>query len=157
MKALRFPVIEPLLYLQIWLQPLAWLSSWQSYLSGSSHLAARLGFTHNVTRSQLEHTALLMTRNSPAVMSRGDLAMFRWDATATLSRLSVPTLVIAGAKDIVTKPEASRTIASAVPGARLQVIEDANHMGFLERQDLYNAAIANSVQPRVKELGRSHG
>jgi pimeloyl-ACP methyl ester carboxylesterase len=151
LKALRYPVIEPMLWLQIWLEPLAKLGSWQSYLSGSAHLAARLGFTHNVTRSQLEHTTLLMTRNSPAVQSRGDLAMFRWDATTTLPRLSVPTLVIGGAKDIITKPEASRTIAAVAPGARLEVVEDANHMSFLDRHEVYNAAIAEfaeAVQPR---------
>jgi pimeloyl-ACP methyl ester carboxylesterase len=155
--ALRFPIIEPLLYLQIWLAPLAWLASWQSYLSGTSHLAARLGFTHNVTRSQLEHTALLMTRNSPAVMSRGDLAMFRWDATAALPQLSVPTLVIAGASDIVTKPEASHTIANAIPHASLEVIDDANHMGFLEKADIYNAAVAAfaaSVQPKAENVAQ---
>jgi pimeloyl-ACP methyl ester carboxylesterase len=146
LKALRYPVIEPMLWLQIWLEPLAKLSSWQSYLSGSAHLAARLGFTRNVTRSQLEHTTLLMTRNSPAVQARGDLAMFRWDATPALSRLSVPTLVIGGGKDIVTKPEASRTIAEAAPGATLQVIEDANHMGFLDRHEVYNAAVAEFVE-----------
>ena len=154
LKALRFPIVEPLLYLQIWLKPLAWLSSWQSYLSGSTHMAARLGFTHNVTRSQLEHTALLMTRNSPAVQSAGDLAMFRWDATGALSRVTVPVLVIGGGKDIVTKPEASSTIASTAPGASLQVIEDANHMGFLERADVYNTAIAafaDSVRPHAAQ------
>jgi pimeloyl-ACP methyl ester carboxylesterase len=146
LKALRYPVIEPMMWLQIWLEPLAKLSSWQSYLSGSAHLAARLGFTRNVTRSQLDHTALLMTRNSPAVQSRGDLAMFRWDATPALSRLSVPTLVIGGGKDIITKPEASHTIADAAPGATLHVIEDANHMGFLDRHEVYNAAIAEFVE-----------
>jgi pimeloyl-ACP methyl ester carboxylesterase len=151
LKALRYPVIEPMLWLQIWLEPLAKLGSWQSYLSGSAHLAARLGFTRNVTRSQLEHTTLLMTRNSPGVQARGDLAMFRWDATNALPRLSAPTLVIGGADDIVTKPEASHTIAAAAATAKLQVIEDANHMSFLDRHEVYNAAIAafvEAVQPR---------
>lgn len=97
-----------------------------------------------------------MTRNSPAVQARGDLAMFRWDATSALWRLSVPTLVIGGAKDIVTKPSASRTIAAAAPGARLEVIEDANHMSFLDRHEVYNAAIAkfvDAVQPRAQSSG----
>ena len=141
-KALRWPIIEPLLTLQIWLQPLAWMSSWQSYFSGSAHLSARLAFGRYVTRSQLEHVALLMTRNPPAVMAKGDLAMFRWDATAALRRIAVPALVIGGSADIVTRPEASRTIATKIPGARLQIVEGVNHMGFLERADLYNSAIA---------------
>jgi pimeloyl-ACP methyl ester carboxylesterase len=72
-KALRWPVIEPMMHLQIWLHPLAWLSSWQSYLSGSSHLAARLGFSRGVTRSQLEHTTLLVgwTGGSPPTCRGG--------------------------------------------------------------------------------------
>jgi pimeloyl-ACP methyl ester carboxylesterase len=49
--------------------------------------------------------------------------------------------VIGGDLDIVTKLEASRTIAAAVPAGRLQVVAGVNHMGFLERADEYNQAI----------------
>ena len=144
-QALRLPVIKPLMFLAIALQPLAWLSAWQSYLSGMAHVANRFGFGRFVTRSQLEHTTLLATRNPPGVLARGNLAMFEWDATATLPTIPVPVLVIGGDRDIVTKLEASRTIASAIPDARLQVVEGVNHMGFLERADLYNEAVATFV------------
>jgi len=150
MQALRRPLIEPLMYLTILLHPLAWLSNWQSYLSGTSHLANRIAFGPHVTRAQLDHVTLLATRNPPAQVSRGNLAMFRWDATGALANVGVPVLVLAGSKDIVTKPEASRDIAATSPRARLQVIDDANHMGFFERADVYNQAIAEfveSVQP----------
>jgi pimeloyl-ACP methyl ester carboxylesterase len=140
--ALRWPLIEPMMRLTIWLQPLAWISAWQSYLSGSAHLANRLGFGKYVTRSQLEHTTLLATRNPPAVQAKGNLAMFRWDVSASLPQIPGPVLVLGGDVDLVTKLEASRVIAGAVPGARLQVVEGVNHMGFLERADVYNAAIA---------------
>jgi pimeloyl-ACP methyl ester carboxylesterase len=43
-QAIRWPLLEPLMRLGIVLQPLVWLSAWQSYLSGSSHMANRLGF-----------------------------------------------------------------------------------------------------------------
>jgi pimeloyl-ACP methyl ester carboxylesterase len=141
LRLLRWPLIEPMMWLQIILMPLAWLMSWQSYLSGSMHLTARLGYGARVTRSQLEHTAWLMTTNSPSVQARGDLAMFRWDATETLAAISVPTLVLAGEADIVTKPDASRQIAQAIPGATLQTFGHVNHMGFLEKSQDYNAAI----------------
>jgi pimeloyl-ACP methyl ester carboxylesterase len=140
-KALRWPVIEPMMRLTIWLQPLAWLSAWQSYLSGSAHLANRLGFGRFVTHSQLEHTTLLATRNAPGVQAKGNLAMFRWDASAVLPKINKPVLVLSGDADLVTKLEASRVIAGAIPGARLQVIDGVNHMGFLERADVYNEAI----------------
>jgi pimeloyl-ACP methyl ester carboxylesterase len=149
-QALRKPLLEPVMHLTAWLQPLAWLGAWQSYLSGSAHMANRLGFGSHVTHSQLEHTTLLATRNPQGVLAKGNLAMFHWDATSALPHINVPVLVLGGDKDIVTKLDASRTIAAEIPDARLQVIEGANHMGFLERADVYNTAIAdfaNSVQP----------
>lgn len=137
-QALRKPLIVPMLYLEIWLAPLAWLSSWQSYLSGSTHISARFGFGRFVTRSQLDHVALLMTRAWPAVTARGDLAMIRWDGSPGLTNLTVPTLVVGGGVDIITKAEASETIADRVSHADLRIIEGANHMGPVERADLYN-------------------
>lgn len=141
-RALRWPLVEPMMRLTIWLQPLAWLSAWQSYFSGAAHMANRFGFGRYVTRSQLERTTLLATRNAPGAQAKGNLAMFRWDATEILPKITRPVLVIGGDKDIVTKLEASRRISEAIPSARLQVVEAVNHMGFLERADLYNRAIA---------------
>ena len=149
-QALQRPVLEPAMKFGIALQPLVWLSKWQSYLSGSSQLAHRLGFGKFVTRSQLEHTTLLSTRNPPGVMARGDLAMFHWDATAALSRLRIPALVIGGDMDIVTKLEANRDIASESEMAALEVVEGVNHMGPMERADVYNRLIGDfalQVQP----------
>jgi pimeloyl-ACP methyl ester carboxylesterase len=141
LQALRKPLIVPMLYLEIWLSPLVWLSRWQSYLSGSQHMAVRFGYGRSVTRSQLDHTALLMTRNSPAVVAHGDLAMLRWDGTKGASNLSVPTLVMGGTVDIVTKLEASEEIVRLAPDARLQRVEGANHMGPIEQADVYHRAI----------------
>jgi len=149
-RALQRPVLEPAMKLMIALNPLVWLLKWQSYLSGSAHLTHRLGFGRYVTRSQLEHATLLSTRNPPAVQARGNLAMFKWDATDALAQLRLPVLVIGGDKDIVTKLEASHTIAEESDLAALQVVEGVNHMGPMERADLYNQMIAEfalTVQP----------
>lgn len=140
--ALRRPVLEPMMRLTILLKPLAWASQWQSYMSGSTHLSARLGFGRFVTRSQLAHTALLMTRNSPAVQAHGDLAMFRWDSGMPFEGLDVPLLVVGGGVDIVTKQEAGGYIAERAERARFESVEGVNHMGFLERADVYNQLIA---------------
>jgi pimeloyl-ACP methyl ester carboxylesterase len=145
-RAIRWPLLEPLMRLNIILLPFAWASSWQSYLSGSTHLSTRIGFGKYVTRSQLDATAWMMTVNSPAVSSRGDLAMFRWDSRMALAQVNVALLVIGGDKDIVTKLEASRTIADAASG-QLTVMENVNHMGPVERADLYNEAIARFAGP----------
>lgn len=141
-QAIRWPLLEPMMRLTILLAPLAWLSQWQSYLSGSTHMSTRIGFGKYVTRSQLDATSWLMTVSSPAVSARGDLAMFRWDSEMALAQVQVPLLVIGGDRDIVTKLEASRTIADASAG-KLLVMQGVSHMGPVERADVYNEAIAD--------------
>lgn len=137
------PVIKVVMHATRLLQPFAWLSAWQSYFSGSAHIAERLGFGGDVTHSQLEHATLLGVRNPPGNQARGNLAMFEWDATEALAKTPIPILVIGGDKDIVTKVEASRRIASTLADATLKVVPGANHMGFMEQAQTYNAAISD--------------
>ena len=151
-QAIRWPLLEPLMRLGILLQPLVWLSAWQSYLSGTAHLANRIGFGKYVTRSQLEHTTLLSTRNSPGNIDRGNLAMFRWDASGAMAAITSPLLVLAGEMDVVTKPGAGSVIAGHHPRATFSSVEGANHMGFLERPDVYNGAIAAFASAAHAEL-----
>jgi pimeloyl-ACP methyl ester carboxylesterase len=142
-RALRWPLIEPMMWITILLSPLVWLSSWQGYLSGSNQLAMRLtGFGRFATRGQVDFTARLACKGSPGVQAKGNLAMFRWKATEVLPTISVPILVLTGSKDIVTLPGASRQIEAAAPNVRLIEIEGGGHMGFMERAAAYNDAIA---------------
>lgn len=141
-RALRWPLIEPMCWAAIALSPLMWLASWQSYLSGSSQLAMRLtGFGRFATRGQVDFTARLACKGAPGVQAKGNLAMFRWRATDLLPAISVPTLVLAGSKDIVTLPSASAQIAKAVPRGKLTEVEGAGHMGLMERSAAYDTAI----------------
>ncbi len=140
-QALRGPLLEPAMWLTKWLSPLAQLSAWQSYLSGGAHMATRFQFGPDVTRARLEHTTLLGVKNSQGAIARGDLAMFRWDATGAMKAVTRPILVLGGDLDIVTKPEAGRAIAASANRADLKTFARANHMGFLEKAEEYNAAI----------------
>lgn len=54
--------------------------------------------------------------------------------------ISVPTLVIGFADDLVTPPHLCREVADVLPNGRYQQIPDAGHLGFLERPDAVNAA-----------------
>lgn len=54
-------------------------------------------------------------------------ACMKVDLTAQLPRVSVPTLVLAGAQDVFTGVSAAQAIADAVPGARTAVIAGAGH------------------------------
>ncbi len=54
------------------------------------------------------------------------------DATDVLGRISSPTMVVAGARDRVVAPAASRDLAAAIPGARFAVLDRLAH-GFAEQ------------------------
>lgn len=65
----------------------------------------------------------------------------RPDAREVLGRVSVPTLVLHGAQDILSNPERNRAIAEAIPGAKLVTIEGAGHFPMLEKPDEVTAAL----------------
>ena len=141
------PLLEAACKLETVISPFTWVMNWQAYLSGTTHLAARLaGFGARPTREQLDRTARLPTKTSPAVQARGNLAMLRWSVTERLGAIDVPALVFAGGRDLITKDHAGETIAEALPQGRLVRVEDAGHMGPVERAAFYNERLADFVE-----------
>lgn len=65
----------------------------------------------------------------------------RPDRTPDLVRISVPTLVIAGAGDRLIPPDESRAIAKALPHAQLVEVPDAGHMAPMENPKAVNEAM----------------
>lgn len=63
------------------------------------------------------------------------------DTTTRLPDITLPTLVIAGALDLGTPPAMARTIAQAIPGARLVVLPDASHLSVLEQPQAFREAL----------------
>ncbi|TDQ01438.1 3-oxoadipate enol-lactonase [Labedaea rhizosphaerae] len=57
------------------------------------------------------------------------------DLTQGLPSIGAPTLVIAGAQDKSTPPDHAERITSAVPGARLKVLDPGAHLVAVERAD----------------------
>ena len=140
--ALQRPLLEPLLHLAIALSPLLWLISWLSYLNGSTLLTTEIsGYTGRETRGQLNFSSLIGIKASPGVLAQGVLAMFKFDETATLPEISVPTLVIVGKSDIATQPFASERISTEVPQAELSVLSPGGHMVLMERNQQFAEAI----------------
>ncbi|MFI7100458.1 alpha/beta fold hydrolase [Streptomyces sp. NPDC050161] len=69
----------------------------------------------------------------------------RRDHTASLARLGVPALVVAGRDDPFTPVDATRGWYRHIPDATLTVIEGAAHLPNLERPEEFNAALAGFV------------
>jgi 3-oxoadipate enol-lactonase len=63
------------------------------------------------------------------------------DTTERLSQVSAPTLVMAGSRDLVGRPELGRVVADAIPGAVFEVQEGEAHQPFQEIPDAWNARV----------------
>jgi 3-oxoadipate enol-lactonase len=61
------------------------------------------------------------------------MAAVRHDARAALPSITAPTLVLAGARDVLIGTAPPRSLAEAIHGARFEVIEDAGHDLTLEQ------------------------
>ncbi|MBD2013992.1 alpha/beta hydrolase [Microcoleus sp. FACHB-53] len=133
LRAVQKPLLEPLLYLTIGLSPVLWLMTWLSYFNGSLHISVELsGFKGTETRGQLDFSALLSALGSPGVLARGTLAMFKYEETATLSTIHIPVLLIVGASDIATKPDASLRMKAELPQSEFVSLKGSGHMSLME-------------------------
>ncbi len=142
LTAIEKPVLVPLMHLTILLSPLVWLMNWLSYRNGTMHLSTkRSSFGGTETWEQIDFATRFQPKASPAVLARGMLGMMRYDATATLPQIPIPTLVVAGDRDSTTKPEASEAMRAAIPAARLKTLSPAKHLGLIEHHTEYAAMV----------------
>ncbi|GAA1270833.1 alpha/beta hydrolase [Pseudonocardia aurantiaca] len=63
------------------------------------------------------------------------------DTTDRLAEMTVPTLVLAGGRDVTSRPELGRAVAKRIPGARFEVMEEEAHQPFQEVPDQWNAGV----------------
>ena len=152
--ALQKPVHEPLLRMTIALSALTRVALVMEYFNGMSHWRNDMTlFGGTETREQLERTARINARMDPGAVARFALSMARFDVRKALPKFTVPTWVIAAAQDGTTRPDASRTIASLIPGAHLVMLPRTKHMGFMERRAEFAREMAAIDNPRDRARG----
>jgi 3-oxoadipate enol-lactonase len=74
-------------------------------------------------------------------MSRLMLDYDRVDATPWMHELKQPTLIIAGAEDAITPPEASELMHQLMPNSKLFKVEHGSHCVPLDLPELVNLTI----------------
>lgn len=67
--------------------------------------------------------------------------MGRADSTNLLGTISVPTLVIGGEEDAITRAKETRDMAGSIPGARVEVIAEVGHLSNMERAGSFNIVL----------------
>ncbi|MFN2607917.1 MAG: alpha/beta fold hydrolase [Acidimicrobiales bacterium] len=90
----------------------------------------------------VERARSLMAANRPdGIVAALEAMKGRPDATGELAALDLPTLVVVGEHDGPSPPSEAEAMATAIPGARLEVIPGAGHLSNLERPELFTAAL----------------
>ncbi|PXY27581.1 3-oxoadipate enol-lactonase [Prauserella muralis] len=100
------------------------------------------------THPQLSREYHHMTAATPAEgYAACCAAIGSMDLLGDLPKISAPTLVISGADDPATPPEEhGRPIAEAIPGARLEVVPHAAHLGNVEQAARFNDLIVEHLK-----------
>tara|TARA_R110000868_G_scaffold117765_1_gene312849 strand:+ start:114 stop:815 length:702 start_codon:yes stop_codon:yes gene_type:complete len=65
----------------------------------------------------------------------------RPDNRPNLGWIACPTLVLCGRLDVMTPPQVHEEMASAIPGAKLVVVENCGHLSPLERPEAVSAVL----------------
>ncbi|MFC4948786.1 alpha/beta fold hydrolase [Pseudonocardia sp. GCM10023141] len=87
----------------------------------------------------LEIFEFAAAQTGPGVRAQLDLADS--DRLADYRRITVPSLVVGFADDLMLPPYLAREVADAIPAARYVELADCGHYGYLERPDAVNELV----------------
>jgi 3-oxoadipate enol-lactonase len=100
-------------------------------------------FRHDPARAAefaAEHASFeAAIRDTPFGVVRGVLN--RPPVVDELANIRLPVLVIVGNQDAATPPHMARSLAAAIPGARLEIVADAGHTSSVEQPAAVTALI----------------
>ena len=86
-----------------------------------------------------------------SVMARRLALHETFDVSERLWQIDVPTLILAGSRDVIVPPSRQKVLAEGIPDARYVVLEGAGHVGFLT----HRAEIAGHVARMVRQVNHS--
>jgi len=87
--------------------------------------------------------------NDPVAYQAAIQAVLRFDGRRGLTRIRVPTLVVAGAEDTTVDMAAKEELAAGIPGARLVVVPRSGHATPLDRPVAFNRLLLEFLQSLV--------
>ncbi|HXF35579.1 MAG TPA: alpha/beta fold hydrolase [Actinomycetota bacterium] len=89
----------------------------------------------------------LIADQDPDAVAAAALGMAeRPDSTPDLPGIDVPTLVITSNRDALIPPELSAPMATAIPAASLEVLDDAGHLSNLEAPEAFTRALVEHLE-----------
>jgi pimeloyl-ACP methyl ester carboxylesterase len=92
--------------------------------------------------NELERTSLSGPRALQPLANRITLA--------SLARLTMPTLLIAGDADLIAPPPVARLFARHIPDCRLEVIPECGHSAYWERPAVFNEIVSGFLRRHAR-------
>jgi pimeloyl-ACP methyl ester carboxylesterase len=71
-----------------------------------------------------------------------------FDISERLWRIEAPTLVLAGARDVIVPAARQRRLADRIAGARFELLENAGHIGFLT----HSADVVKTIRRHLRRV-----
>ena len=109
-----------------------------------AEIAAGLMPTMRGTKSDpagLAHAERIMSGILPDTYRKAVDLLTRFDRRANLSKISVPTLLVAGSEDATAPAAVMEKIAHAIAGAEYVVLEGCGHLGPMDQPEAFNEAL----------------
>ena len=139
-----WPVMDP--YLRSWLRFVRWMvevaPSEREFLEGF-FLGIYTPRAHNdgTVARFIEEVLAFPHKQSIEDLHRYIDAFIDHDTTEKLPQITAPTLVLAGGRDITSRPPLCRAVAQLIPGARFEVLEEEAHQPFQEIPEEWNGRV----------------
>jgi 3-oxoadipate enol-lactonase len=95
--------------------------------------------TISTNPSAVESIRRVIARTPPLSIAGTLIALAaRTDTTASLGKISIPTLILVGERDTVTPPPSSQSMKAKIPGAELHIVPGAAHLSNLDNPAYFN-------------------
>lgn len=95
--------------------------------------------TLSANPAAVESIRQIIARTPPLSIAGTLIALAaRTDTTASLGKISVPTLILVGEQDPVTPPPSSQSMKAKIPGAELHIVPAAAHLSNIDNPAYFN-------------------
>ena len=89
-----------------------------------------------------------MLRGDPGAIAA--MALVEHDLSRTLRAIKTPTLIVWSSNDRVAPPRTGQVLASAIPGARLTVMNEAGHAPQITQPERFNALLRDELRGKLE-------
>ena len=111
-------------------------------------------FGPGASPSQVEYITRLSAGAPVEVWVHALRDVLEVDLGEALARVTVPSLVIVGDRDLLTPKTSARALRAALPDARAAVITGAGHISMMERHRVFNEVLGGYLEQMLAVTGR---